>query len=640
MDPSLSVPQDKVRQDKLQREKPVWKYAEQGQEAGDKGRGEYCVRFRLCTQIWRGTCSRTVEHYLKPQKPCPLQTGEIMNELITSGGKVQSADKNMRYMLKNYRQLHGILEGGVVQTEIAQGECFGGGGGEAPGSNTRLSSLQQSTIRRWVDNDAQKKLDIAWAEAMFRVGIPFNFLNFETTKKLHEVGGEWKRPAHIEIWGDMNEFHYKPTRNGPKRNDTKTWDPTTKLDVDKKTPSEWWAAHGGDMPELQKIAIKVMGMWSTASPTERNWASMDFVHSKRRNKLSPESLAKLVYIHWNMQLLHVPKTKNSGFVDSWCDSVEPVPEPEENNGSKWPEDEDEKTEEELVREWRLTKTPKERVPKNLEDEDEDEDEELTGDNDLDNDLWKGKCGLSQDSSGTEEEVNDDSDFKLRPEPAVSGTTYVEKRQTGRQRREEPRPAVMEPGVWETAPHNPQFYVEFARLDTDVETLLQTRVDTNEEDVNRAKAMADREIELVNKHMMEEEARCAAIPTRREIERGLEQSREHQQQVNRSLEVVEDGEEEEEEEEEEHQAEQEEEAEGMVRRWSTKKRRKVRCKAGRKRKCGRKRRGMDWHSRRCSMARSIRPAKTIPIPQRQQSTHAGLCQRRFRNPRRRYRDSPQ
>ncbi|GBG78135.1 hypothetical protein CBR_g26171 [Chara braunii] len=648
-------------------------------------------------QIWRGTSSRAVEHYLETQKPCPSRTGEMVNELIKSGGKVLPGDKNMRYLLKNYKQLHGISEGGVDQTEKADEvvefpaylelqppptagraapPCDAGdlhkenaleaAGGEASGSNTRLSSLQQSTIKRWVDNGAQKKLDIAWAETMFRAGISFNFLNFETTQKLHEVylqvaksrpqvklpsfnhmrtvmldivcmrvqktveplttcwdvsgctfvtdgssdrwerpvmnflaagvdgavlvatvsmsgrkktgpalaklweqimreiglrrinsictdnadvnkrasqilerrtdkevarilravlkdivhgpntvkwnairwstlklrvrsdrvyftlrsdewwtglnkvvevmepvfgllrrmdqdgtgptnlvkyddmierklshvfltmeqrasvmekvkdrmkmmrqpvhaaaflldprtrelrwlhdqdgtlvqnamrflsrqvGGEWKGQAHLDIWSDLNEFHNKPTRNGLKRNDTKMWDPTAKADVDKKTPSEWWAAHDGDVPELQKIAIKVMGMWSTASPAERIWASMDFIHSKRRNKLSPESLAKL-----------------------------PAPKPEENDGSvsKGPEDEAEKTEEELVRERRLTKTPKGRVPKNLKDKDE----ELTDDSDLDVELWKGKCGLSEDSSGREEDDDDDSDFEL------------------------------------------------------------------------------------------------------------------------------------------------------------------------------------------------------------------------------------
>ncbi|GBG82363.1 hypothetical protein CBR_g34647 [Chara braunii] len=147
---------------------------------------------------------------------------------------------------------------------------------------------------------------------------------------------------------------------------------------------------------------------------------MDFVHSKRMNKLSPESFAKLVYIHKNMQLLRVPYSKNCGFVDLWCDFVKPFPEPEENDGSlsKGFEDEAEKTEEEFVRELRFTKTPKGRVPKIIEDEDE----ELTNDSDLDDELWKRKCGSLDDSSGSEDQADDDFDFELRPESAVLGTT--------------------------------------------------------------------------------------------------------------------------------------------------------------------------------------------------------------------------
>ncbi|GBG91860.1 hypothetical protein CBR_g53751 [Chara braunii] len=100
---------------------------------------------------------------------------------------------------------------------------------------------------------------------------------------------------------------------------------------------------------------------------------------------------------------------------------------------------------------------------------------------------------------------------------------------------------------------------------DVDMLLHTGVDEDEEDANRAKAMAARETDLVKKHMMEEEACRAPIPTRRQIERGLKQAKEHQQQIDRALEVVEDGEDKEEEHQpqEGHDMEQEEETEGMV-----------------------------------------------------------------------------
>ncbi|GBG59013.1 hypothetical protein CBR_g24361 [Chara braunii] len=216
-DPSLFVPQDETRQQQLQRTRDVWKYVIQGQEALLKGRGQYWLKCRLCTQIWRGTSTGAVEHFLKLLKPCPLRTGEMVHKLVVAGAKVVPSDKNTQYLLKNYRQLHGIAEGGATATETQDVEPLISGyeepqppttAGMAPPktssrtelvaavneglaegstSNTRVASLQQTSIRRWVDNDAQKKLDIAWADAMFCAGIAFNFLNVDTMQKLHEV---------------------------------------------------------------------------------------------------------------------------------------------------------------------------------------------------------------------------------------------------------------------------------------------------------------------------------------------------------------------------------------------------------------------------------------------------------------------
>ncbi|GBG61040.1 hypothetical protein CBR_g18635 [Chara braunii] len=574
MDPSLFIPQDKARQDKLQREKPVWKYAEQGQEAGDKGRAEYWLH-----EIPKGGVMQTettkvedeVPAYLEPQPP------------PTAGRAAPPSDVGT---------LH--KENGLAA-----------GGGEASGSNTRLSSLQQSTIRRWVDNDAQKKLDIEWAEAMFRVGIPFNFLNVETTQELHEVylqvansRPRVKLASFKHIRTVMLDIVYMRVQ--------KTVEPlTTSWDVSGCTFITDGSSDRRERPVMNFLAAGVDGavFVATVSMSGRNKIGpalaklreqimreiglrginaicTDNVEVSKRvvqilERRTDKEIARILWVpcaaHCCSLLLcdlgkldwvkntvkrgHaiVKFIKNHHSTHSLMmtvdDSLSLLRLMEVRFGSVY----------QLLERVHNKRA----VLKDM----------VNGRNaakwnairDLDGKLWKGKWGLLEGSSGSEEEADDDSDFELRPEPAVPGTTYVGKRRTGQQRREGPRPKVMEPGVRETKPYNPQSDVEFARLDTDVETLLQTRVDTDEEDANRSKAMADRETELVNKRMMEEEARRAAIPTSREIERGLKQAREHQQQVNWALEVVEDGEEEE----EEHQAEvgdameQEVEAEGMV-----------------------------------------------------------------------------
>ncbi|GBG63174.1 hypothetical protein CBR_g36943 [Chara braunii] len=155
---------------------------------------------------------------------------EIVHTLVAGGAKVQPNDKNTKYMLRNYKggeaesdvhcghascgeegsedlqtdepepppvagwavaRIANMLSDALDEAVGVVGAADGGGGEEGQGSTTRMSTLRQTTMRRWVDNAAQKKLDIAWAEAMFRAGVAFNFLNMDTTQTLHAV--------HLEV---------------------------------------------------------------------------------------------------------------------------------------------------------------------------------------------------------------------------------------------------------------------------------------------------------------------------------------------------------------------------------------------------------------------------------------------------------
>ncbi|GBG59428.1 hypothetical protein CBR_g38453 [Chara braunii] len=693
-----------------------------------------------------------MEHFLKLLKSCPLRTGEIVHKLVVARAKVLPTDKKTRYLLKNYRQLHGISERGGPASETQEVEPLVCGyeepqpptiAGMAPPktasrtesvaaadeglaegsrSNTRVASLQQASIKRWVDNDAQKKLDIVWAEAMFRAGIAFNFLNFDTAQKLHEVylevanarpevkllhiqkqvhplttcwdesgctfitdgssdrqerpivnflatgekgaflvatvsmtarkktaqalaklwerimreievhrinaictnnvknamrylqrqvGGAWKGPDHLEVLGDLHEFHKAPTPKGPKRKDKKMWEPEAKADCEKLTPSEWWATYGNDVPDLQAIAIKVMGMWSTATPVVRVvgdlWRNVPDLQANAikvmgmRNNLQPETLQKLVYIHWNMQLLRVANNSGAngeGYVDLWSSFFEAIPKPDENDGSilKAPKDETEKTDEELVRRSTFVNTPKGKIPKKLEDEED----ERTDDSDLDDELWKGKCDCRMrraalsvgsrevwlahstgaacgnsmyihdddldrllrgavrrvpcclvrcrtDELDTAKEEGDesDSDFESGAQPSVPNTTYVGRREVAGRRREK-QPVVSARAKGESSSqYHPQSYVEFHHVHTDIELLLQSaQVDEDEAKADRAKALADRDRDVVQKQIMEEDAQHAAIPTRREIERRKKKVGEKEPETHRPLDVVQEREKEE------------------------------------------------------------------------------------------------
>ncbi|XP_040945800.1 uncharacterized protein [Gossypium hirsutum] len=67
-------------------------------------------------------------------------------------------------------------------------------------------------------------------------------------------------------------------------------------------PAEWWMIYGTCVPELQKLAIKVLSQTTSASNCERNWSTFSYIHTKARNRLKYKKLEKLVFTYYNMRL--------------------------------------------------------------------------------------------------------------------------------------------------------------------------------------------------------------------------------------------------------------------------------------------------------------------------------------------------
>ncbi|GBG73257.1 hypothetical protein CBR_g12975 [Chara braunii] len=111
-----------------------------------------------------------------------------------------------------------------------------------------------------------------------------------------------------ECWNSLKSFHHMdPEWFGKKFEEALTGGHVSM--------AQWWLTYGKRHPTLMKIVVKVLSMWTTASPCERNWSTFDLIHSKRRNLLSLENLKMLVFIHWNKKLLRMSKVK-IGFVNT------------------------------------------------------------------------------------------------------------------------------------------------------------------------------------------------------------------------------------------------------------------------------------------------------------------------------------
>ncbi|CAN6247079.1 unnamed protein product [Urochloa humidicola] len=68
-----------------------------------------------------------------------------------------------------------------------------------------------------------------------------------------------------------------------------------------KKASDWWFQFGGEVPTLQKYALRIVSQCVSSSGCERNWSTFALVHTKIRNKLSYDKLHKLVYVHYNLK---------------------------------------------------------------------------------------------------------------------------------------------------------------------------------------------------------------------------------------------------------------------------------------------------------------------------------------------------
>ncbi|XP_057418312.1 uncharacterized protein LOC130712497 [Lotus japonicus] len=65
----------------------------------------------------------------------------------------------------------------------------------------------------------------------------------------------------------------------------------------------WWLTHGAHAPLLQQVSLKLLGRPCSSSCSEINWSTYSFIHSLKRNKMTPERAKDLVFVHSNLRLI-------------------------------------------------------------------------------------------------------------------------------------------------------------------------------------------------------------------------------------------------------------------------------------------------------------------------------------------------
>ena len=67
------------------------------------------------------------------------------------------------------------------------------------------------------------------------------------------------------------------------------------------SPMTWWTNHGQSVPLLMNLAIKLINQPASSSCCEHNWSTYSFIHSVKRNALTPERAEDLVFVHSNLR---------------------------------------------------------------------------------------------------------------------------------------------------------------------------------------------------------------------------------------------------------------------------------------------------------------------------------------------------
>ncbi|KAH7439143.1 hypothetical protein KP509_04G047200 [Ceratopteris richardii] len=95
-------------------------------------------------------------------------------------------------------------------------------------------------------------------------------------------------------------------------------------------PLFWWQNFGFSFTTLCTYALKVLSQDCSSGACERNWSAFALIHTKVRNRLSPQQMEKLIYCRTNLRMLqNIPnmETLKQVNVDRFWPSMRDTPLP-------------------------------------------------------------------------------------------------------------------------------------------------------------------------------------------------------------------------------------------------------------------------------------------------------------------------
>ena len=65
----------------------------------------------------------------------------------------------------------------------------------------------------------------------------------------------------------------------------------------------WWGHFLADYPELAYVGMRANAASNSTKHSERSWGYLEYIHNKRRNRLTTERADDLVYCYHNLRVL-------------------------------------------------------------------------------------------------------------------------------------------------------------------------------------------------------------------------------------------------------------------------------------------------------------------------------------------------
>jgi hypothetical protein len=76
--------------------------------------------------------------------------------------------------------------------------------------------------------------------------------------------------------------------------------PTPSVDTD---PLEWWSHNSSTYPTLSKMAKHYLAIPASSAASERAWSSLGDIFTRKRNRLKPMTICKLLWIKHNQDVI-------------------------------------------------------------------------------------------------------------------------------------------------------------------------------------------------------------------------------------------------------------------------------------------------------------------------------------------------